>query len=204
MTPIIKERTKKITQADIDANFDKLQKNLDEMRINLNLSHEKAKEEIESIRLAHRETEKTLNKAIGNLSNTLGSLVEHIMTPALPRKFKQFGYIFDGIVTVKWASGKGSIYTEIDGLLENKKQAVAVEVKTTLRRKDVDDHLQRMERVRMYADNHGDSRSFLGAIAGAIIDRDTKKYALSKGFFVIEPSGEDVKVTKPDADPRMW
>jgi hypothetical protein len=152
----------------------------------------------------HEETERTLNKAIGGLSNTLGSLIEHIMTPDLPNKFKQFGFAFDRITTVKWADGNGNIYTEIDGLLENGNQAMVVEVKTTLRRTDIDDHLERMERVRKYADDHGDKREFLGAMAAAITDKDTKKYALSKGFFVIEPSGEDVKITKPVSDPKVW
>jgi hypothetical protein len=37
-----------------------------------------------------------------------------------------------------------------------------------------------------------------------IIDEATKNYALKKGLFVIEPSGEDVKVTKPEKEPRVW
>ncbi|MDR2516216.1 MAG: hypothetical protein LBC88_02410 [Spirochaetaceae bacterium] len=161
----------------------------------------KAHKELEK---AHRETEKTLNKAIGGLSNTLGTLVERIMTAGLPRKFRQFGFTFDRITTVKWADGAGNIYTEIDGLLENGSQALVVEVKTTLRRDDIDDHLARMERVRVYADEHGDTREFLGAVAAAITGKDAKEYALSKGFFVIEPSGEDVTITKPLSAPRVW
>jgi hypothetical protein len=126
------------------------------------------------------------------------------MTPDLPRKFKQFGFTFDRITTVKWADGKGNIYTEIDGLLENGSQAMVVEVKTTLRRDDIDDHLERMDRVRKYADAHGDQREFLGAMAAVITDKDAKKYALSKGFFVIESSGEDVKITKPVSGLKIW
>jgi hypothetical protein len=79
-----------------------------------------------------------------------------------------------------------------------------VEVKTTMRREDIYDHLKRMERVRKYADDHGDKRKFLGAMATTITDRNTIKYALSKGFFVIEPSGENVKVTKPVSEPAVW
>jgi hypothetical protein len=81
---------------------------------------------------------------------------------------------------------------------------MVVEVKTTLRRDDIDDHLERMERVRTYADAHGDKREFLGAMAGAITDKAVKEYALSKGFFVIEPSGEDVKITKPVSGIKIW
>jgi hypothetical protein len=175
----------KMTQADIEANFDRIQKILEE------------------VWTAHRETEKTLNKAIGGLSNTVGSLVEHFMTAGLPQKFKQFGFTFDKITTVKWADGENNIYAEIDGLLENGKQAMVVEVKTTLRNEDVDDHVERMEKVRSYADLHEDKREFLGAIAAAIVDKSSRAYALKKGFFVIEPSGADVKITKP-ASKKVW
>jgi len=150
---------------------------------------------------AHKETEKTLNKAIGDLSNTLGSMVEHILTPNLPQKFKKLGYSFNRIATYKFAEG---VYAQIDGMLENGTQAVAVEVKTTLRQGDIDDHLVRMEKIRKYADEHGDKRQFMGAMAATITDEPTKNYALKKGLFVIEPSGEDVKVTKPDTEPRVW
>jgi hypothetical protein len=46
----------------------------------------------------------------------------------------------------------------------------------------VDDHPKRMEKVRMYADEHGDHRQFYGAIAAMVIDDDTKRYVLSKGL----------------------
>jgi hypothetical protein len=166
-------------------------------------AHKETEQAIKETQQAHKETEKTLNKAINGISNTLGSLVEHIMTPGLPGKFREFGFTFDRVTTVKWAV-EGSIYTQIDGLLENGGQAMVVEVKTTLRHEDIDEHLERMEKVRVYADEHGDRRQFLGAIAATITDESTRKYALKKGFFVIEPSGEDVKVTKPASEPKIW
>jgi len=184
-----KKTQKKVTLEDVWATIDEIGK---------------AHKELEK---AQKETEKAIKdtqRNIGGLNNTVGSLVEHIMTPDLPRKFKQFGFTFDRVTTVKWADGKGNIYTEIDGLLENGNQAMVVEVKTTLRHEDIDDHLKRMERVRKYADDHGDKREFFGAMAAMIIDKDTKAYALSKGFFIIEPSGEDVKVTKPVSAPKAW
>jgi hypothetical protein len=166
----------------------------------LSISHQETEKAIKDTQKAVKDTQRN----IGGLNNTVGSLVERIMTPDLPRKFKQFGFTFGRITTIKWAYGEGNIYTEIDGLLENGDQAMVVEVKTTLRREDIDDHLKRMEKVRKYADDHGDKRKFLGAMAAMITDKQTKEYALVKGFFVIEPSGEDVKVTKPASDPKVW
>jgi hypothetical protein len=211
-----KKSAKKITADEVWAGFDRIEKILAEIA----KAHQdlvRAQQETERVQQetkktlseaqqeterVQQETKKTLNEAIGGLSNKLGSLVEHIMTPDLPRKFKEFGFAFDRITTVKWAVD-GSLYAQIDGLLENGAEAMVVEVKTTLRRKDVDEHLDRMEKIRAYADGHNDKREFLGAVASTIIDRDTRAYALSKGLFVIEPSGEDVKITKPDSE-KTW
>jgi hypothetical protein len=171
--------TKKVTWDEIQAGFKELQE-------------------------LHKETEKALKetqKNIGGLNNSLGSMVEHILTPGLPKKFKKFGYSFTRIASYKYAAG---VWAQIDGMLENGTQAMAVEVKMTLRQIDIDDHINRMEKIRKYADEHGDKRKFIGAIAAIIIDESTKNYALKKGLFVIEPSGEDVKVTKPDTEPRVW
>jgi hypothetical protein len=201
---------KKVTWDDVRAGFLELH----ELHKETEKAIKDTQRNIADISISHKETEKAIKETqkavkdtqrnIGGLNNTVGSLVERIMTPALPRKFKQFGFTFGRITTVKWAYGEGNVYTEIDGLLENGDQAMVVEVKTTLRREDIDDHLKRMKKVRTYADDHGDKRKFLGAMAAMITDKATKEYALSRGFFVIEPSGEDVKVTKPASDPKVW
>jgi hypothetical protein len=183
---------KTVTRGSTRANFDRIQRTLGEVAKTL-----------DELSKAHEETEKTLNKAIGGLSNTVGALVERVMTVGLPQKFKAFGFTFDRVTTVKWADGENNIYTEIDGLLENGDQAMVVEVKTTLRNEDIDDHLLRMEKVRAYADFHGDRREFLGAVAAAIVDKSSRDYALKKGFFVIEAAGEDLQITKP-ASEKIW
>jgi len=153
---------------------------------------------------AHKETEKALKetqKNVGGLSNSLGSMVEHILTPGLPQKFKEFGYSFTRLASYSYTAG---VWAQIDGMLENGTQAMAVEVKLTLRKIDIDDHIKRMEKIRKFADENGDKRQFIGAIAAIITGESTKNYALKKGLFVIEPSGEDVKVTKPTGEPRVW
>jgi hypothetical protein len=195
-----KRPIKNITAEEVWAGFKELRKLHAETERMLKEANAKTEETLSK---AIASTEKTLNKAIGGLSNTVGSLVEHFMTAGLPKKFKQFGFTFDRATTVKWADGKNNIYTELDGLLENGDQAMAVEVKTTLRNEDVDDQLERMEKVRKYADLHGDRREFLGALAAGNVSKSAREYALKKGFFVIEPSGEDVKTTKP-ASEKIW
>jgi len=156
------------------------------------------------VQQAHKETEKAIKetqKNIGGLSNTLGSMVERLLIPGLPKKFKKFGYNFNRLASYSYTDG---VYAQIDGMLENGTQAIAVEVKTKLRQSDIDDHLVRMEKIQKHADENGDKRQFMGAMAAFITDENTKNYALNKGLFVIEPRGEDVKVTKPEGEVRVW
>jgi hypothetical protein len=217
----IKKASEKVTWDDIKAGFKELQKSQKEIQKSQDeawkairetqQAHKETEKAIAETQQAHRETEKAhketekaikeTQKNIGGLNHTLGSLVEHILTPGLPKKFKRLGYSFNRIATYKFAEG---VWELLDGMLENGDQAIAVEVKTTLRQFDIDDHLIRMEKIRKYADEHGDKRQFMGAMAATITDEATKNYALKKGLFVIEPSGEDVKVTKPEKEPRVW
>jgi len=189
----VKKPTNKVTWDDIEANFARMQKSQDE-----------AWAAIRETQQAHKETEKAIKetqKNVGGLNNSLGSIVERLLTPGLPKKFNKLGYSFNRIAAYSYAAG---VYAQIDGMLENGAQAIAVEVKTTLRQADIDDHLVRMEKIRKHANEHGDNRQFMGAMAAFITDKATKNYALKKGLFVIEPSGEDVKVTKPEKEPRIW
>jgi hypothetical protein len=93
---------------------------------------------------------------------------------------------------------------EIDAFLENGAQAMAVEVKAKLQKADVDSHVSRMEKLRRYADLRGDKRAYFGAVAATVVAEKERDYALENGFYVIEPSGEDVKVTKPESSARVW
>jgi hypothetical protein len=62
-----------------------------------------------------------------------------------------------------------------------------------------------MEVLRRWADRHNDKRKFLGAIAGAILPKEVCNYTLKKGFYVIEQTGDTVKIDVPDGfKPREW
>jgi hypothetical protein len=200
----VKKPPKKVT-------LDDLLKSQNEAWVAIRETEESFKKFQDETQKTHKETEKAIKETekaiketqinIGGLNRSLGSMVEHILTPGLPQKFKRLGYSFNRIATYKYAEG---VYAQIDGMLENGTQAVVVEVKVTLRQGDIDDHLLRMEKIRKYADEHGDKRQFMGAMAATITDETTRNYALKKGLFVIEPSGEDVKVTKPEKEVRVW
>ena len=93
----------------------------------------------------------------------------------------------------------------ICSLLENGDTVMVVEVKAKPNQKDVKDHIDRMEILRQRADVRQDKRTFQGAIAGAIMSNEIRKHILKNGFYVIEQTGDTVKINIPEGfKPRQW
>ena len=68
----------------------------------------------------------------------------------------------------------------------------------------MDKHILRLEKMRKYADLHGDKRTFLGAVAGIVVTDELKNYALSQGLYFIEYAGETFYITAPKDKPKEW
>jgi hypothetical protein len=164
---------------------------------------ERRREEMDrQLREMSRETDRKISK----LGNRIGELVEHLVAPNLLEKFKNRGFFFRKIsVDVEIRDVHNLPLAEVDVLLENGGVALAVEVKSKLTIDDVKEHLDRMEKLRSYANEHQDSRKFLGAVAGAVIPEGVKPFAIKSGFFVIEQAGDTARIAVPeDFIPREW
>ncbi|MDR1933563.1 MAG: hypothetical protein LBQ57_12170 [Spirochaetales bacterium] len=145
------------------------------------------------------------DKHIGRLSSRLGEIIEHLMSPKLKKKFEALGYSFDHMSRNHELEANKKRLAEIDVLLENGEYALAVEVKTHLTTDDVQDHVKRMDILRRVADDHNDKRKYLGAVAGAVIDKEVFEYARKNGFYLINPSGDTVDIEAPKGfKPRIW
>jgi len=144
-------------------------------------------------------------RQIGKLSSRMGEVVEHMVAPNLREKFRELGYDFPKANPNSDVSDRtNNIHLEIDVMLENGDKAMLVEVKTKPTTEDVQEHIKRLEKMRVYADLHGDKRMFLGAVAGVVMTDNVKEYALKQGFFVIEPSGETFNIIPPNNKPKEW
>ena len=146
------------------------------------------------------------DRKISKLGSRIGDLVEELIVPNILEKFNKLGYIFGKVAPrVRYQDTRGQYVAEVDLLLENGDTALAVEVKTQLTGADVRDHLKRMEKLRRYADDHGDRRRLLGAVAGAITSDNVKAFAVKSGFFVLEQSGDTIRINVPEGfKPREW
>ena len=145
------------------------------------------------------------NKRFGDINNRFGDLVECMISPNILDKFKDLGLEFETAApNVKVRDHKNKIYFEIDVFLQNTTTAMLVEIKTELKIEYINEHINRLEKMRTFSDLHNEKRTFLGAVAGITISSDAKKYALENGFYLIEPLGEDLNITPPYIKHREW
>ena len=170
---------------------------------NESLTFEKVWSSIMELRKSQEET----GRQIGKLGNRFGELVEHLVVPGIMDKFNEQGFNFSRCsenVKLREPDSRG-VCTEIDLMLENGEIVVAIEVKSKPSQADVDRHVWRMEVLRRTDIQQKDKRKYQGAIAGAIINQELRNYILKSGFYVIEQTGDTVKLTIPEGFvPREW
>jgi len=162
--------------------------------------------------LAERQKEtdrqmKETDKRLGKLGNRFGDMVEHMVMPGLVKKFRELGFVFtEACPNTVIDDEENNILTEVDITLKNGDKVMIVEVKSKPTTEDIDEHIERIGIVRTRANRHNDSRIYLGAIAGMVMSKSVKTYALKNGFYVIEPSGEEFFITVPKGiyAPREW
>jgi len=168
------------------------------------LLQENAKQQAEWQKEAERRS-KALDRQIGKLGNRFGEVIEYMVAPDLCEKFKKLGLNFQqsntGTIVKDYDN---DIFFEVDIKLENGDKALLVEVKSKLTTEDVQEHIERLEKMRKYADLHGDRRAFLGAVAGIVMTPNVIDYALRQGFYVLEPAGDVFRIIPPSGEPREW
>ena len=160
-----------------------------------------------------KKNERKWDKSIGDLSNRFGEMAEHLVKPGIYKRFNELGYHFSerakGGLTIDGEDGKTK--AEIDLLLQNGDTIMAVEIKATPRIKHIAEHIKQLEILRDHRrklnerHNITDNRQIEGAIAGAVFDTEVKKATIEAGLYVIEQSGDTMKINVPDGFvPRKW
>ena len=137
---------------------------------------------------------KRVSQDIGRLGNRLGEWVEATVKPAAVRLFRERGVDVRQVIGRSFAQepdGTGGI--EVDLFVIDGTEAVAVECKSELSTEDVQDHVERMGKVKRLMPQYGAYR-LMGAVAGTVVSDNVAKYAAKQGLFVLVPKGEDVTI----------
>jgi hypothetical protein len=177
----------------VTANIDKLGERIDRVTSNLD-------------QLGERVDRVTAN--VGGLNISMGDLIETLFAPHLGEKFDAYNYNLKRMYRrVFIYDNDNRIRSDIDILLSNTTVCMVVEVKRWLEtEKDVDEHIKRMQLIREYPPAEVKGKKLLGAIVGAAVTSEAREYAEQNGFFVLELTGEDVRLLEPakDFQPKEW
>jgi len=153
-----------------------------------------------------KKNEKKYDEIFGRLGNRIGDFIERMVEPNLLKKFRALGYNFSKISRDLEFWFENRKLAEVDVSLENGDAVVAVEVRSKTSFDDINEHLERMDKLRIYADSKNDRRKYLGAVGGMVFNDGIKDYALKCGLYVIEPIGNTFDVIAPEGKykPREW
>jgi hypothetical protein len=186
-------------------NFEKIWAAFKETDRKFSETDRKFAESAEQLTRLEKTVERVSNN-VGGLNRSVGELVETLIAARLWEKFPQYD--------LKRAYQRLPIYDEkairksdIDILLVDAVLCMAVEVKRELDMiRDVDEHLKRMQLIRLYPPEQVNNKELLGAMAGGVVDPDVKNYAYECGFFVLELAGESVHLITPPEGfiPKKW
>ncbi|MBJ7899022.1 MAG: hypothetical protein GC158_03635 [Cyanobacteria bacterium RI_101] len=161
------------------------------------------KEQTQETERLLKEGSQRVDQQLGQLTNRLGEFVESQVRPAAVRLFQERGIEVNEISSdVSLQKGQEGI--QIDILVVNRTQAIAIEVKGKLSQDDVDEHLERLGKFKRLLPRY-ESFNLLGAVAAMVIPSDVARYAYRQGLFVIAQSGEDLAILNDEKfKPRAW
>ena len=146
---------------------------------------------------------KAVNESIGRLGNRLGDFVEEMVRPAAVRLFREQGIDVHEVHRGVEASRDGDDI-EIDLLVVNTTDVVAVECKSLLSIDDVNQHLTTLDKLKKMLPTYAEKK-VMGAVAAMVLPDNVARYAYRKGLFVISQSGDHLLI-RNDAKfkPHIW
>ncbi|MGA1283214.1 MAG: DUF3782 domain-containing protein, partial [Prochlorothrix sp.] len=157
-----------------------------------------------AVRLAKLEEINTrTSQAIDALTSRWGRFVENLVAPAVLRLFQERGIPVNR--SFQRAKGsEGGRHLEIDILALNHDVAIAVEVKSRLTQRNLRQFIKNLESFKAIFPEYAD-RTLYGAVAAIEVDKDIDLYTYKQGLFLIEQSGDSVKISNAeDFTPRAW
>ena len=161
---------------------------------------------IKELSASQKETDrlfKEMNKKLGDLGNRLGEFVQEMVRPAVVRLFRDRGIEVHQVMR-NIEAFNDEIAIEIDLLVINREQAIAVECKSRLTIEDVNEHLERMDKFKQLFPQY-QGLNLMGAVAGMVVQDEAAKYAYRRGLFVLAQSGDSVLIRNDNKFvPKQW
>lgn len=147
---------------------------------------------------------KETRKAIGDLGNRLGQFVEEMVMPSALRLLQERGIKVYEMYPRAQSKRFNKRGIEIDLLLVNSTDVVAIEVKSALNMKYVDDHIRKLGEFKTYFPHYKDFNLY-GAVAGMVVPSEVATYAVEQGLFAFTPTDSSMLIANADDfKPKIW
>lgn len=148
------------------------------------------------------EAQRMLRK-LADLGDRIGEFAESMVIPGVQRLLAERGIEVHGISPRAFRRFDGQS-AEFDAVIVNDRYVAVVEVKSRLKSADVAEHVSRMDNFKKFFPEFRDRRG-IGVVAGMLIDEEAGKFAYREGLFVLEQSGETIRI-RNDAKfrPKEW
>jgi hypothetical protein len=146
-------------------------------------------------------------KELGGLRSNIGMLMQTMLALQPWDNFDDYPYEFVRAYERVGIYDGNHKLTDVDILLSNDECVMVIEVKNTLNRMfDVNDHLERMEKLVKFPPAEVKGKTVLGAMACGVLDPELRDYAFSKGLFVLHLTGDTVALAETPLGfaPREW
>ena len=146
---------------------------------------------------------KALSKNLGEIGNRLGEFVEHLVMPTVVRLFQAQGLEVHEVHSDIKAKREGQ-GIQVDVFVVNDGVLIAIECKSKMTTAQVDEHIQRMNKLKRMLPAYRHHQAF-GAVAALVMPDDVAEYAEEQGFYVLVQSGETLTIrNEPEFRAKAW
>lgn len=140
-----------------------------------------------------------INRRWGELANTMGTLVEDIVAPNLPRVARElFGCEEPQWAAVRMKRSAGPKTMEIDALVVCEGVVLVNETKSTLDSRDVDDLVAKIQGIGEFFPEWV-QRRVIGVLGSLYVDEAVVQHATPKGVLVMGMKDDTMSILNPEA-----
>jgi len=184
-----------------DKKFQKIAMDFEEMRL-MSQENDRVRKESEQLRKENDIRIKDLGEQIGGLHNKFGKYNEGLFMPSLIRilgeKFNCFEH------TVNYSFKNNGDPNEIDLLGASDEYDIIVEIKSNLRKEDIEKTIKKIDSFKKYSRLYR-GYPIIGIITATSYTEKERKLVIENGFYFISTNDDIAKLKTPENfEPKMW
>jgi len=163
------------------------------------------KDEMSEFKKDARQETRRMNEQWGNIANKMGTLVEDLVAPSIPRIIKEnFNQeVTDMMIRRKRKLTSGKV-KEFDAIAVTEDRVYLNGTKSTLKNRDVKDFVEDIKEFREFFPEY-DNYKIIGILASLYVDVSTIKYAEKYVFLVLAVGDELMEVKNNKGfQPKLW